>query len=198
MSATYRPGGFYQEGDSVTNYVKQALLRYVRAGDVIAITVAADYFVDYTSTNDYRYRNRLQYFAFLDLIYRNITNPRGAALVIFSDVPTQHAAAGWCKPTKFRSTGIKNCVVPKSESRSRFASFFEHMQNLTANPGIFFYDYHDLFCDGDDCSMFVPGTWIATSWDGSHLNEEGSHYLWPYFCSFFKSNGLWNYQAGAG
>jgi hypothetical protein len=178
-------------GDDITGHIRQALGADVRAGDIVAMTMAARYFTDPKLSG--MHHNVNLYFSFVDMLY-NVTQPRGAALVIFSDVPYQVHAPGWCKPTKFQSSSTRTCGVLQSDSVSRFATFFGRLQNLTARPGMFFYDYHDLFCDGLECTMFIPGTYITASWDGDHLNAEGQHYLWPFFCSFFRSHGLFNYN----
>mmetsp|Transcript_166514 Transcript_166514/g.404633 ORF Transcript_166514/g.404633 Transcript_166514/m.404633 type:complete len:133 (+) Transcript_166514:1-399(+) len=111
--------------------------------------------------------------------------------MLLSDVPRYHPGnkkeatprAPQCVPTKSKPTVMETCFTAKSEMIKDLAPVWKTWLELSDLPGIFFFDILPLFCSGETCGAFIPGTGTLAYHDGNHLSDAGSFYLWPYLCT---------------
>ncbi|CAK0896961.1 unnamed protein product [Prorocentrum cordatum] len=70
------------------------------------------------------------------------------------------------------------------------------LRELQRTSSLLLFEYRDLFCHGDICMPFIPGSNVMAYEDASHLTPAGSRYVAPFLCEFLKKHGL--LQNGSG
>merc|ERR1711879_913390 len=93
-------------------------------------------------------------------------------------------------PTVFDADAPKKCEVAITDSVYFHRPLHTALAKLAFLPGIYFFNFHNLLCDGNRCGAFIPGTDVLGFYDAHHLTEAGSYYLWPFLCFFLNAKGL--------
>jgi len=104
------------------------------------------------------------------------------------DVPTKCSNLGL--PADLRS----HCFPKKQDVMNSAITL--RLRELQRTSSLLLFEYRDLFCHGDICMPFIPGSNVMAYQDPHHLTAAGSLYVAPFLCEFLKKHGL--LQNGSG
>lgn len=171
--------------------LKEAVMGYLRPGDVLAIAMMSDrdgesYITTYSS--------------FL-LEWKAAAEAEGASFVVFGDnhafiryrngkrvfSPSAHVPAN-CG-SALLSEEVHNVCFPSRDTVVN-APIAVALRELRQRWNMLVFEVAHLFCDATSCSPFIPGTDVMAYHDTNHLNKYGETYLAPFVCSFFQAHGL--------
>jgi hypothetical protein len=123
----------------------------------------------------------------------------GATMVIldathhlYNDLfPPGAGIAGWMlRPRWFAPVVERVFYKPRSIVDAENAYFQHLMANCSKRSNVHFIPLRHLFCSGDMCLPHIPGTKTVAHFDGHHLTQAASLYLWPFVCSDLRSKGV--------
>ena len=127
----------------------------------------------------------------------------GATMVFIGDSPKLPERAAYCVPSAFSSNAAARCeqaidavnhpTVGQQHNGWVTRTYEEQaLSSLAQADGTLFMSIYELMCDSTSqtCGAFIPGTQTLAYFDKQHLTSAGAFYLWPFICSFFRSNGL--------
>ena len=168
--------------------VEDSLSTHLRRGDTVLLATLR---VPSSST-----------LAYFDTFLVPLVKDRGATLVVYGDnpklaerdhpkIPVDDPSV--CMPTASKPHALESCETQRNTVEWWVSYDEKVIGNWADTHGghVRFWSQWELWCDDKVCGSTVPGRRDTISYThGSHLNEAGSLYVWPYFCAAMLDWGL--------
>ena len=157
--------------------VMNLLRQHLKPGDVVVYAISAEH-----------YRRLTNQFMTSELV--PLAANTGATIVLVGPTPVIAARATQCLPTRFATTALERCDVPRANAHAFGGPMNTAMQALAdAHDRVYHFEVAEFYCEAMRCRATIPGTSTYWVFDDNHFTQAGSMYLWPWWCNFFHRHG---------